>query len=120
MKKTAIAAGQVCLFAKLSVVSRLRHCIAASLLTSAVFFTAPALAGDSCETALCMWGMVTGTDDSSCDGAIQDYFNILVFKKHKINWDATAQARLDFTNSCEGSDPDHNQETNDMFGKSRG
>lgn len=120
MKTTATAAAQSWPTVRRSACSRLRQIVMASVFATVVLGTSPVQAKDSCETALCMWGMVTDSDDESCEGAIADYFDILVYKKRKINWNATADARLAFTNSCEGSDPDHNQEINDMFGKSRG
>ena len=121
MKRTAIAAGQLCPAARGSPFLRVRQCATIGLLTMAIFGTAPAFAKDPCKTALCMWGLFNGSDRDGCDQAIADHFDILVFKKKKkIDWDATAKERLGFTNSCPGSDQGINKKINDKYGKSRG
>jgi len=121
MKRTAIAAGQLCPAAKASLFSRVRKCATLGLLAIAVFGTTPVFAKDPCKTALCMWGLFNGSDRDGCDQAIQDHFDIVVYKKKKrIDWDSTAKQRLSFTNSCPGSDQGINKKINDKFGKSSG
>ncbi|AGN33470.1 KikA family protein (plasmid) [Pseudomonas fluorescens A506] len=83
--------------------------------------TSQAFAKDPCKTALCMFGLLTGTNDGECNDAIADHFSIIVFKKKKkIDWNKTAKERLGFTNSCPGADPVTNKLINDKFGKSFG
>lgn len=121
MNTTVQAAGQPCLIVKSSPLSKVRKSITAGLVAIAVFGTTPAFAKDPCKTALCMWGLFTGTNDSSCNQAIQDHFDIVVYKKKKrIDWNSTAKQRLGFTNSCPGSDQGINKKINDKFGKSSG
>lgn len=109
MKPTATAAG------------RLRLRIWLSLLLMAVLFSSPpTFAKDPCKTALCMWGLLQNSDRDGCDQAIADHFEILVKKKKKIDWNATAKERLGFTNSCPGADRGANKQINNKFGKSRG
>lgn len=120
MKNTASAAGQLCPAAT-SAFSRVRKYATTGLLVVAVFGASPAFAKDPCKTALCMWGLFTGSNDSECNQAIQDHFDIVVYKKKKrIDWDSTAKQRLSFTNSCPGSDQGINKKINDKFGKSSG
>jgi hypothetical protein len=120
MKNTAPAAGQLCPAAT-SAFSRVRKYATAGLLVVAVFGTSPAFAKDPCKTALCMGGLLKGSNDSECREAIQEYFDIVAYKKKKrIDWSSTAKQRLSFTNSCPGSDQGINKKINDKFGKSRG
>lgn len=100
---------------------RLRKYITVGVLSVAMLGSTPAFAKDPCKTALCMFGLLTGTNDSECNDAIQDHFTIIVFKKKKkIDWNQTAKERLGFTNSCPGADPVTNKLINDRFGKSSG
>ena len=121
MNRTAPAAGQPCLIAKSSMLSKVRKSITAGLVAMAVFATTPAFAKDPCKTALCMWGLFTGSNGSGCSQAIQDHFDIVVYKKkRRIDWDSTARQRLAFTNSCPGADQGINKKINGKFGKSSG
>ncbi|MBX4139529.1 KikA family protein [Pseudomonas sp. S5F11] len=100
---------------------RLRKSITVVVLAVAVLGTPPAFAADPCKTAFCMFGLLTGTNESQCDDAIKDHFLIIVFKKKKkVDWNQTAKARLGFTNSCPGADPVTNKLINDKFGKVSG
>jgi hypothetical protein len=120
MKNTVNAAGKVCLAAT-STYSRVRKCAIAGLLAMTVIVPAPAFAKDPCKTVLCMWGLFNGSNPAECDQAIQDHFDIVVYKKKKkIDWNSTAKQRLAFTNSCPGSDQGFNKKINDKFGKSSG
>lgn len=121
MKRTAIAAGQVCPIAKPSLFSRVRKSVTIGLLAMTAFGATPAFAKDPCKTALCMWGLFNGSDREGCDQAIQDHFDIVVYKKKKrIDWNSTAKQRLNFTNSCPGADRGINKKINDKYGKSSG
>lgn len=96
----------------------LRKYITVVALAVAVLGATPAFAADPCKTAFCMFGLLTGTNESQCNDAIKDHFLIIVFKKKKkIDWNQTAKARLGFTNSCPGADPVTNKLINDTFGK---
>jgi hypothetical protein len=106
---------------KAATFSRARKYTVAGLLAVAVLVPTPVFAKDPCKTALCMWGLLKGEKQGECDEAIQDYFDIVVYKKKKrIDWNSTAKQRLSFTNSCPGSDKGPNKLINDKFGKSRG
>ncbi len=61
---------------------------------------------DSCQTLLCMAGMLEGqSGGSDCSGPIGDYFSILKFGKHgKFSPSKTAGARLSFLNQCPATD----------------
>ena len=121
MHTTAQAEGQPCLRAKVSTRSKFRIPVTAGLVVLALFTATPVLAKDPCKTALCMWGLFTGSNESSCSQAIRDHFDILVYKKKKrIDWNATAKERLGFTNSCPGADQGFNKKVNDKFGKTSG
>lgn len=92
--------------------------IAAALIASLVSGTASA---DSCKTVICMYGKLTGNSGGSeCSSAEADYFDILMKKHGKINWNSTATARGQFLNSCDGADSAVNKQINDKFGKVRG
>jgi len=115
------AAAQLCPPVKQTTPSKLRKFATIGVLAIAMLGTGPAFAKDPCKTALCMFGLFTGTNDSECNDAIADHFNIIVFKKKKkIDWNKTAKERLGFTNSCPGADPVTNKLINDKFGKSFG
>ena len=87
---------------------------------SALFGTS-ALADDPCETCTCMYGKLVGKGGgSACNSAIAKYFSIIVYKKKKINWGATSNARLDYLNSCKGSDKNFNQAINAVYGGAAG
>lgn len=121
MSGTAIAAGQVCPSAKKQPSFWLRKTVTGAVLAVAMLGTTPAFAKDPCKTALCMWGLFTGNNDSECNEAIRDYFDIIVYKKKKkVDWGKTMKARLGFTNSCPGSDSGFNKKVNDKFGSSFG
>lgn len=114
MKETAIVAGQPCPLAR----HRARKQLAAALLLC-VAVTAPSVyASDPCKTVMCMFGKFTGNSGGSeCTAPEADYFNIVVKKKHGINWNATASARGQFLNSCPSADRGFTQKINDKFGK---
>ena len=80
----------------------------------------PAMAEDECKVSLCMFGLLSGENDSTCKSAIAEYFGILVYKHGKIKWSQTANKRLSQLNSCPGADNDKMKEVNDKFGKSWG
>ncbi|MGU9854461.1 TrbM/KikA/MpfK family conjugal transfer protein [Pseudomonas koreensis] len=101
--------------------SRARKYTVACLLAVAVLVPTPVFAKDPCKSALCMWGLYSGKKQPGCDEAIQEHFDIVVYKKKKrIDWNSTAKQRLSFTNSCPGSDKGHNKLINDKYGKSSG
>jgi hypothetical protein len=115
MNNTAIVAGPPCPSARL----RARQTLTATLLLIAVVGTSSAHAADPCKTVLCMFGKFTGNSGGSeCVAPEADYFNIIVKKKHGIDWNATASARGQFLNSCPAADRGFTQKINDKFGKS--
>lgn len=65
-------------------------------------FTAPAQAKDSCDTVLCMAGMLQGSGVvSGCKGFVQDYFDIIKLNSHGgISLNKTFNARGQFLNKC--------------------
>ena len=110
--------------AKRSIVRRLLGALIVSIACTA---TAPAFAGDSCKMVLCMYGKLAkskgeGTDGGSeCNGAVAEYFGILVYKKKKkIDWSATAKERLKRQNSCSSAERKATKAINDKFGKKLG
>ena len=121
MNCTIKAPARACPSAKPVSPLKLRKLVTIGVLVIATLGTGPAFAKDPCKTALCMFGLLTGTNDSECNEAIADHFDIVVFrKKKKIDWNQTAKERLGFTNSCPGADPVTNKLINDKFGKSSG
>ncbi|EJZ60961.1 KikA (plasmid) [Pseudomonas fluorescens R124] len=118
MKSTVNAAGRVCPAAN-STYSRAGKYAIAGLLAVTVLVPVPAFAKYPCKTVICMWGLFNGKVQDGCDQAIEDHFDIVVYKKKKkIDWNSTAKQRLAFTNSCPGSDQGFNKKINDKFGKS--
>ena len=78
------------------------------------------MAEEACKVSLCMFGLLKGQHDSTCQGAIADYFGILVYKHGDVKWSKTATKRLSQLNSCPGVDTDKMKEVNSKFGKSWG
>lgn len=78
---------------------------------------APVFAKDPCETVLCMFGMLKGENPGECAGAVQDYFSIIVFKKHKPNLGKTSSARQSFLSSCPTAEDPVTKAINSKFGK---
>lgn len=101
MKRTAIAAGIVCL---------------------AAGFTTPVFAADPCEVVLCMYGKVTGNSGGSeCRNAEKAFFSINSFKKHhRFNPSKTADMRKDFLGECKAADPEAISKIVSKFGRVRG
>ncbi|WP_324729650.1 KikA [Pseudomonas chlororaphis] len=127
MKRTATAAGRLCLPARSSVRSRARQCLLAVLLLGAASGAAPAFAKDPCKMVICMYGkysklMGKGDDGGEkCREAEAEYFDIIVYgKKGRINWNNTAKERLKRQNSCPSADRGKTKQINDKFGKSSG
>lgn len=88
--------------------------------TSLIFLTPAVQAKDACETVLCMFGKLQGANPNECRPAVKDYFSIVKKKRGKIRWDRTANARLDFLNSCPHADSDTTKKINAKFGMKRG
>ena len=67
-----------------------------------ILFAAPVQAKDSCNTVLCMAGMLQGSGIvSGCKGFVQDYFDIIKFNSHGgISLNKTFSARGQFLNKC--------------------
>ena len=65
-------------------------------------FVMPAQAKDSCNTVLCMAGMLQGAGVvSGCKGSVQDYFDIIRFNSHGgISLNKTFYARGQFLGKC--------------------
>jgi len=97
---------------------QVRQYIGSLVVGIALITTTPAFAKDPCKTVLCMYGKFTGNSGGGeCSSAEQDYFDILVKKKGKVQWSKTATAREEFLNSCPGADKGPNKKINDKFGK---
>lgn len=55
----------------------------------------------SCETVLCMAGMLQGKGTvENCDGPVGDFFSIVVKKDGHFSPDRTEAARREFVNQC--------------------
>ncbi|MCS4315594.1 hypothetical protein M2397_005928 [Pseudomonas sp. BIGb0381] len=123
MKQTVKPAGIFCLAAKRFALGK---CFTAALIGAALLTPPPVYAKDPCKMVLCMFGKyskVTGSGDdggSECDKAEAEYFSILVKKRGKIRWSATARERLKQQNSCPTADRGITKKINDKFGKARG
>ncbi len=64
-----------------------------------------ASAPKACETILCIAGiMMGGSGGSACKSAIQDYFDILKFRKGKFSPSRTASARGSYLAACPSSE----------------
>ena len=65
-------------------------------------FVMPAQAKDSCNTVLCMAGMLQGSGVvSGCKGFVQDYFAIIKLNNHGgISLNKTFSARGKFLGKC--------------------
>ncbi|WP_036992699.1 TrbM/KikA/MpfK family conjugal transfer protein [Metapseudomonas furukawaii] len=99
----------------------LKRTIAAFAVVWAVGTSPASYAGDPCKTVICMWGLFSGTGVSGgCKGAVADYFSIVRYRKKKINWNATSDARSQFLNSCPSADRGFTRAINGRFGKSSG
>lgn len=78
-----------------------------------------ASAGDACETILCLGGMLTGdSGGSACDGAINSFFDIQVWKHGKFKPSATADKRKEYLNQCQADDGGTRDKINDKWGGS--
>lgn len=101
MKKIAIAAALLCLFAG---------------------FSAPSFAADPCKVVLCMYGKVTGNSGGSeCSNAEKAFFSINSFKKHhRFNPSKTSNMRKDFLGECKAADPASIAKIISKFGRIRG
>lgn len=101
MKRTAIAAGIICL---------------------ASGFSAPVFAADPCEVVLCMYGKATGNSGGSeCSSAEKAFFKINAFKKHhRFNPGKTADMRKEFLGECKAADPEAISKILSKFGRVRG
>ncbi|EAN8472206.1 hypothetical protein D7J10_22795 [Salmonella enterica] len=103
MKKTAIAAALLCLFA--------------SNIASA---GEKVDANDPCTVFLCMAGKVRGETPSECSGPNKTFFKIVKKKKGSIKWSKTFDARKDFLNQCSSADPAAISKIMSKFGKVKG
>lgn len=93
-----------------------------SALIIAAAVSAPAAhAGDACKTILCLGGMLTGASGGSeCSSAIQDYFDIQVWKKGKFKPSSTLSKRKSFLNQCSADDGGTRDKINSKWGKALG
>ncbi|BEM75885.1 TrbM/KikA/MpfK family conjugal transfer protein [Salmonella enterica] len=104
MKKTAIAAALLCLFA--------------SNVASA---GEKVDANDPCAVFLCMAGKVYGQSPGECSGAVKKFFSINAFKKkHRFNPGKTFDMRKEFLGQCASADPAHVSKILSKFGRIRG
>ena len=76
-----------------------------------------AYAADACETILCLWGKMSGSDGSNCSSAENDFFSIIVTKDGGFLSDHTFDARQTFLNQCTVVDPSFITQVMDKFGR---
>lgn len=73
---------------------------------------------DACESVLCLAGLLQGeSGGSACDGAIEDYFSIQVFKRGSFKPSATQKKRGNYLNGCESADAGWKSNINNTYGK---
>lgn len=77
----------------------------------------PAFAGNACKTVLCLAGSIMGgKGGSACKSPIQDYFDILRFRKGKFSPSRTLSARQSFLNQCSSAAAENKSLINSMYG----
>lgn len=76
-------------------------------------------AADPCKAVICLAGEVLGQGGGSeCNGSIQEYFGIQVWKHGKFKPSDTAKKRNSFLNSCPADDDGgFKKKIGDKFGK---
>ncbi|MCW2483128.1 TrbM/KikA/MpfK family conjugal transfer protein [Candidatus Symbiopectobacterium sp. NZEC135] len=83
-----------------------KHTLSTIIFCTSTLFTSSAFAADACETVLCLYGKITGSDTGSeCHTAERAFFNIV----KKSRWGslpaATAEARQAYLAECASADP---------------
>lgn len=69
-------------------------------------FSSYVMAADACETALCMFGKLTGNSGGNeCHSAERSFFKIVKRNKHGFIPSKTANARKAFLLECKSADP---------------
>lgn len=76
-------------------------------------------ANDPCAVVLCMYGKVTGSADSNCNGPIRKFFSLKVFKKGIFQPWKTLDVRRGLLGQCKAADPDVISKILGKFGRSR-
>jgi hypothetical protein len=74
-----------------------------ALALAATLPSASAYAADPCASVLCMFGLISGQNSSSCNQPIADYFGIVNFRHGHPDLGATSSSRLAFTQQCPGA-----------------
>ncbi|QLO04663.1 conjugal transfer protein [Citrobacter freundii] len=69
-------------------------------------YSTSAIAADTCEVVLCMYGKATGNGGGSeCHSAERAFFNIVKKNRYGFLPDHTADARKSFLSECDSADP---------------
>ncbi|VVN28926.1 hypothetical protein PS623_04679 [Pseudomonas fluorescens] len=89
----------------------------AMLALTLTFISANAAADDTCDTVLCLGGMLTGdSGGSACNSAIKKYFDIQVWKKGKFKASKTKSKRKQFLDQCSSDNSGTKEKVNDKWG----
>ncbi len=93
----------------------------AFFLCIASLLSSPAMAADTCEVVLCMYGKTTGNGGGKeCSSAERTFFNIVKKNIHGFLPSHTADARKKFLLECGSADPDIIRQIISKFGRMRG
>lgn len=74
---------------------------------------------DPCAVVLCMYGKVTGTADSNCNGPIRQFFSLKAFKKGVFQPWKTLDLRKGLLMQCKAAEPPVVGQILNKFGRSR-
>ncbi|EEW7524148.1 conjugal transfer protein [Escherichia coli] len=84
-------------------------------------YSTSAIAVDTCEVVLCMYGKATGNGGGSeCHYAERAFFNIVKKNRHGFLPDHTADARKSFLLECDSADPAAISQVISKYGRVRG
>jgi len=92
--------------------------LAAAICACALAAPAAYANDDACESLFCMAGMIGiagSTVAGGCNGPIDDYFEIRVFKRGKFRPSPTAVKRKAYLKQCKGSDAESEFGSNPMI-----
>ncbi|MCW2474533.1 MULTISPECIES: TrbM/KikA/MpfK family conjugal transfer protein [unclassified Symbiopectobacterium] len=98
-----------------------KHTLSTIIFCTSTLFTSSAFAADACETVLCLYGKITGSDTGSeCQNAERDFFTIVKTNRWGFLPAATAGARQAYLAECASADPAIIRQIITQFGRLRG